>query len=236
MEVNLVGSVHLFEAVRQAECDPVIQIACSSEEYGLVERDQLPITEETPLRPLSPYAVSKVAMDFLGYQYFKSYGLRIIRTRAFNHEGPRRGEAFVTSNFAKQVAEIEAGIRPPVIHVGNLSAERDYTDVRDIVRAYWAAVEFGKPGEVYNICSGKAYRISSLVDMLIGMSSVKVEIEVDPSRLRPSDVPVLLGDSSKFRAATGWEPLIPFEKTMADLLDYWRERVAPSVQQERLAA
>jgi GDP-4-dehydro-6-deoxy-D-mannose reductase len=236
MEVNLVGSIHLFEAVRQAECDPVIQIACSSEEYGLVDRDQLPITEETPLRPLSPYAVSKVAMDFLGYQYFKSYGLRIIRTRAFNHEGPRRGEAFVTSNFAKQVAEIEAGIRPPIIQVGNLSAERDYTDVRDIVRAYWAAVEYATPGEVYNICSGKAYRISSLVDMLIAMSKVKVRIEVDPSRLRPSDVPVLLGDSSKFRAATGWEPLIPFEKTMADLLDYWRERVVPPAQRERLAA
>jgi len=237
MEVNLVGSVHLFEAVRQADCDPVIQIACSSEEYGLVDRDQLPITEETPLRPLSPYAVSKVAMDFLGYQYFKSYGLRIIRTRAFNHEGPRRGEAFVTSNFAKQVAEIEAGIRPPVIQVGNLSAERDYTDVRDIVRAYWAAVEYATPGEVYNICSGKAYRISSLLDMLIEMSSVKVTVEVDPSRLRPSDVPVLLGDCSKFRKATGWEPKIPFEQTMADLLDYWRERiVVPVSRNERLAA
>jgi GDP-4-dehydro-6-deoxy-D-mannose reductase len=124
-----------------------------------------------------------------------------------------------------------------VIQVGNLSAERDYTDVRDIVRAYWAAVEDATPGEVYNICSGKAYRISSLVDMLVEMSRVKVRIEVDPSRLRPSDVPVLLGDSSKFRAATGWEPLIPFEKTMADLLDYWRERVAPPLaRRERLAA
>ncbi len=237
MEVNLVGSVHLFEAVRQAGCDPVIQIACSSEEYGLVDRDQLPITEETPLRPLSPYAVSKVAMDFLGYQYFKSYGLRIIRTRAFNHEGPRRGEAFVTSNFAKQVAEIEAGIRPPVLQVGNLSAERDYTDVRDVVRAYWAAVEYATPGEVYNICTGKAYRISSLVDMLVAMARVKVKIEVDPNRLRPSDVPVLLGDCSKFHAATGWMPLIPFEQTMADLLDYWRERVAvPIAKKQRLAA
>ena len=237
MEVNLVGSVNLFEATKQAGCDPVIQIACSSEEYGLVDREQLPITEETPLRPLSPYAVSKVAMDYLGYQYFKSYGMRIIRTRAFNHEGPRRGEAFVTSNFAKQVAEIEAGIRPPIIYVGNLSAERDYTDVRDIVRAYWAAVKYAEPGEVYNICSGKAYRISSLLDMLISMSSIKVTVEIDPNRLRPSDVPVLLGDCSKFRKATGWEPEIPFEKTMADLLDYWRERVGVQVPSaSRLAA
>ncbi|HXH21899.1 MAG TPA: GDP-mannose 4,6-dehydratase [Dehalococcoidia bacterium] len=238
MEANLTGSVHLFEAIRQSGCDPVIQIAGSSEEYGLVDRNSLPITEETPLRPLSPYAVSKVAMDFLGYQYYQSYGLRIIRTRAFNHEGPRRGESFVTSNFAKQVAEIEAGSRAPVIHVGNLEAERDYTDVRDVVRAYWVAVNAATPGEVYNICSGKAYRIRSVLDMLLEMSHVRVEVRVDPSRLRPSDVPVLLGDCSRFRAETGWKPRIPFEKTMADLLQYWRQKLDRGVEPvvERLAA
>ncbi len=235
MEVNLNGSIHLFEAIRHAGCDPIVQIAGSSEEYGLVDRDSLPITESTPLRPLSPYAVSKVAMDFLGYQYFRSYGLRVIRTRAFNHEGPRRGEVFVTSNFAKQVAEIEAGLRPPVINVGNLEAERDYTDVRDVVRAYWLAVNAATPGEVYNICSGKAYRISKVLDMLLGMSKVNVRVEVDPDRLRPSDVPILLGDCSKFTSETGWRPEIPFERTLADLLDYWRVRL-PSSAALRLAA
>ncbi len=239
MDVNFVGAVHLFEAVRHAGIDCVIQIAGSSEEYGLVDRDALPITEETPLRPLSPYAVSKIAMDYLGYQYFRSYGLRIIRTRAFNHEGPRRGEAFVTSNFARQVAEIEAGNREPVIYVGNLEAERDYTDVRDVVRAYWLAVQRAEPGEVYNICSGKAYAISAMLDMLLEMSRIQVEVRTDPERLRPSDVPVLLGDASKFQRATGWVPEIPFEKTMSDLLDYWREKTARTARRglvQRVAA
>lgn len=230
METNLVGSIHLFEAVREASIQPVIQIAGSSEEYGHVEREDLPITESTPLKPLSPYAVSKLAMDYLGYQYFRSYGLRIIRTRAFNHEGPRRTDTFVTSNFARQVAEIEAGQRPPVIYVGNLEAERDYTDVRDVVRAYWLAVQHAEPGEVYNICSGKSYTIGAVLDMLLEMTDIEVEVKTDPERLRPSDVPVLVGDCSKFQAATGWAPRIPFEETMADLLDYWRARVGRPVR------
>ncbi len=228
METNLAGSLHLFEAIRETKIDPVIQIAGSSEEYGLVDEGSLPITEDTPLRPLSPYAVSKIAMDYLGFQYYRSYGLRIIRTRAFNHEGPRRGDQFVTSNFAKQIAEIEYGLRAPVIYVGNLEAKRDYTDVRDVVRAYWLAVRRAKPGEVYNICSGHSYAIQTVLDLLLSLSSVKVEIRTDPSRLRPSDVPVLLGDYSKFHRVTGWAPTIPFEATLADLLDYWRERTAPA--------
>jgi GDP-4-dehydro-6-deoxy-D-mannose reductase len=234
MEVNLLGAIHLFEAVREAAIDPVIQIAGSSEEYGAVDRSALPITEKTPLRPLSPYAVSKLAMDYLGYQYFRSYGLRIIRTRAFNHEGPRRGETFVTSNFARQIAEIEAGLRPPVVMVGNLEAERDYTDVRDVVRAYRLAIDEARPGDVYNICSGKAYSIGAVLDLLLSFSRLTVEVRTDPTRLRPSDVPVLLGDCSKFQAVTGWRPAIPFEQTMADLLDYWRDRVTrPARAQEK---
>ncbi len=237
MEANLIGSLNLFEAVRQAGIKPAIQIAGSSEEYGLVEREELPITEATPLKPLSPYAVSKVAMDYLGYQYYRSYGLPIFRTRAFNHTGPRRGEVFAESNFAKQVAEIEAGLRPPVISVGNLDAERDYTDARDIVRGYWLAVQRAEPGEVYNLCSGHAISMRSVLDSLLAMSDVKVEIEVDPARLRPSDVPILLGDASKFQAATGWQPEIPFEKTLADLLDYWRAKLgAPQRKNLRLVA
>jgi GDP-4-dehydro-6-deoxy-D-mannose reductase len=224
--VNVTGQIHLFEGIRRLALDPVVQIACSSEEYGLVLPDETPITEENPLRPLSPYAVSKVAQDYLGYQYFKSYGLKAIRTRGFNHEGPRRGEVFVMSNFARQIAAIEAGIQEPVIRVGNLDSVRDFTDVRDMVRAYWLAVVRATPGEVYNIASGRGITIRAMLDQLLAMSRVEVRVETDPARLRPSDVEVLLGDASKFRAATGWEPSIPLETTLADTLEYWRGRFA----------
>lgn len=225
LEVNIIGSANLFEAVRQSGIDPVIQIACSSEEYGLVHPDEVPIKETNPLRPQSPYGVSKVAMDYLGYQYYCSYGMKIIRTRGFNHTGPRRGDTFVTSNFAKQIASIEKGKQEPVIRVGNLEAERDWTDVRDMVKAYLLSVEKCEPGDVYNICSGNRVKISHMLDILLGYSKVKVEIKQDPARMRPSEVPVLVGDNSKFRKQTGWKPSIPFEKTMKDLLDYWRERI-----------
>ncbi len=225
LTTNIMGQTNIFEAVRELGLSPSIQIAGSSEEYGLVKENEVPIKETNPLRPLSPYAVSKIAQDFLGYQYFMSYGMRIIRTRGFNHTGPRRGEVFVCSNFAKQIAEIEKGLRPPVIRVGNLNAVRDFTDVRDMVRGYWLAATEGEAGEVYNLCSGKGYRISEVLDMLLSLSRVKVKVEQDPERLRPSDVPVLIGDCSKFKEKTGWEPRIPFEKTLEDLLNYWRERV-----------
>ncbi len=225
LEVNIVGSANLFEAVRQAGIDPVIQIACSSEEYGLVLPDEIPIKETNPLRPLSPYAVSKVAMDYLGYQYYQSYQQRIIRTRGFNHTGPRRGDTFAESNFAKQIALIEKGVQEPVIQVGNLDAKRDYTDVRDMVIGYLVAVEKCDPGEVYNICTGDAVKIGDMLDMLLSFSKIKVEVKQDPSRMRPSDVPVLIGDNSKFVKKTGWKATIPFKKTMEDLLNYWRSKV-----------
>lgn len=222
---NILGEVNLFEAIHELKLNPRIQIAGSSEEYGLVHPEEIPVSETNPLRPLSPYAVSKVAQDLLGYQYYKSYGMDIVRTRAFNHEGPRRGEVFVTSNFAKQIAEIEKGLKKPIIEVGNLEAKRDFSDVRDVVRAYWLALEKGEPGEVYNIASGKTYTIQELLDFLLGLSTLNVEIRQDPSRMRPSDVELLLGDASKFKAVTGWKPEIPFEKTLEDLLNYWRERI-----------
>lgn len=225
MEVNVVGTVHLFEAIRRAEITPAVQIACSSEEYGLVLPSEIPVRETNPLRPLSPYAVSKVAMDYLGYQYFASYGMKIVRTRGFNHTGPRRGEVFVTSNFAKQIAEIEKNKRESIIEVGNLEAKRDWTDVRDMVRGYLLSVQKGEWGEVYNLCSEKTIKVNEMLEILLSMSRVKVKIKEDPSRMRPSDVPILLGDCSKFRQKTGWKPEIPFEKTMEDLLNYWRERV-----------
>jgi GDP-4-dehydro-6-deoxy-D-mannose reductase len=225
LTTNVSAQTHLFEAVRDLQLDPVIQIACSSEEYGLVLPDEVPIRETNPLRPLSPYAVSKVAQDYLAYQYFQTYGIKVVRTRGFNHTGPRRGDVFVTSNFAKQIATIEAGRAEPVLRVGNLEALRDFTDVRDMVRAYWLAVVHCKPGEVYNIATGEGIRIRDVLDRLLALAGRDIRIEVDPARLRPSDVEVLIGDSSKFRAETGWEPRIPFEKTLKDILDYWRSRL-----------
>lgn len=222
---NVISQLNIFEAVRAENLDCRIQIAGSSEEYGNVLPEEIPIKETNPLRPLSPYGVSKVAQDLLGYQYFMSYGLKIIRTRAFNHEGPRRGDVFVTSNFCKQVAEIEKGKKRPVLYVGNLSAVRDFTDVRDTVRAYYLALTKGKPGEVYNIASGKGYKIQEILNIVLSLTDVKIEVKVDPERLRPSDVMLLVGDASKIRDELGWQPEIPVEKTLKDLLDYWRERV-----------
>ena len=220
----MLGQVNIFEAVRRIGLPCRIQLACSSEEYGMVYPDEVPIKETNPLRPLSPYAVSKVAQDMLGYQYWMSWKIDSVRTRGFNHEGPRRGPVFVASDFAKQIADIEKHRKPPVVHVGNLDALRDFTDVRDMVRAYWLALEKCEPGEVYNICSGKAWKIRDMLDHLLGLSKVKIEVRQDPARLRPSDVPILLGDYSKFAKVTGWEPTIPFEQTLADMLEYWRGR------------
>jgi GDP-4-dehydro-6-deoxy-D-mannose reductase len=226
LTTNIIGNLNIFEAIRHLGINPWIQVACSSEEYGMVYPDELPIKETNPLRPLSPYGVSKVGQDLLSYQYYMSYKLNVVRTRGFNHTGPRRGDVFVSSNFAKQIVEIEMGKREPVIYVGNLEAIRDFTDVRDMVRGYWLALEKGIPGEVYNICSGKGYRIREILDILLSYTTNKIEIREDAARMRPSDVPVLIGDNSKFRQQTGWEPTIPFEQTLKDLLSYWREKLA----------
>lgn len=223
--INAIGQINLFESILALDLKSRVQIAGSSEEYGQVFSDEIPMKETNPLRPLSPYAVSKVSQDLLAFQYYKSYGLRAVRTRGFNHTGPRRGDVFVTSSFAKQIAEIEKKKRPPVINVGNLEAKRDFTDVRDMVRAYWLSLEKGIEGDVYNIGSGQAYSMQELLDLLMSLSRTKMEVRVDPERLRPSDVPVLLADSSKFRTLTGWQPRIPFKQTILDLLNYWRELV-----------
>ena len=225
LEINIIGTANLFEAVKKSGLNIAIQIACSSEEYGKVLPHELPIREDNPLRPLSPYAVSKLAMDYLGYQYYESYGMRIIRTRGFNHTGPRRGDVFAESTFARQIAEIEKGKKEPVVHVGNLEAKRDYTDVRDMVKAYYLSVQKCQSGEVYNIATGKSWKIRDVLNLLLSRSKVKIKVLQDKSRMRPSDVEVLVGDASKFMKVTGWRPEIPFEKTMEDLLNYWRERI-----------
>jgi GDP-4-dehydro-6-deoxy-D-mannose reductase len=220
---NIIGQLNVFEAVRKAGLRTRIQIACSSEEYGMVYPNETPIKETNPLRPLSPYGVSKVGQDMLGYQYFMSYGMEIVRTRGFNHTGPRRPGIFVSSDFAKQLVDIERGVQKPVIKVGNLEAFRDFTDVRDMVQGYWLALEKGKAGEVYNLCSGRAWRVRDILDALVSIVGVKVEIRQEAARMRPSDVPRLEGDNSKFRADTGWQPAIPFERTLADLVEFWRK-------------
>jgi len=234
---NVIGQLNIFDTVRKLGLKDVrIHVAGSSEEYGLVREDELPITEENPIRPLSPYAVSKATQTMLGYQYHKSYGLHIVRTRAFNHTGPRRGEVFVASNFARQIAAIELGQQEPVLRVGNLQARRDFTDVRDVVKAYWLALEKGEPGEVYNICSERDRSIRQVLDQLLALTQKKIEVAEDPKRLRRSDVPVLRGDCSKFRAKTGWKAEIPFEQTIKDLLDYWRSRLGTVTSRKLTAA
>jgi GDP-4-dehydro-6-deoxy-D-mannose reductase len=224
LRTNVLGLVHLLDAARRLALRPAVLVVGSAEEYGPVGPEEIPIREEAPLRPASPYAVSKVAQAALARLYGPAGGMRIVLTRTFHHTGPGRGEAFAESSFARQIAEIEAGRRPAVLEVGNLEAVRDFTDVRDVVRAYWMLLAKGRGGEAYNVCSGRGRRIRDLLDTLLAASSARVEVRLDPERLRPSDVPVQVGDPGRLRAATGWQPEIPLERTLGDLLDDWRTR------------
>jgi GDP-4-dehydro-6-deoxy-D-mannose reductase len=222
---NIRGQLSILDALLRLGAAPRLMVVGSNEEYGLVRPDDLPLTEESPLRPNNPYGVSKVTQDMLGLQYHLSHDLPIVRVRPFNHIGPRQSPGFVAPDFARQIAEAEAGLRPATIQVGNLEAQRDFSDVRDIVRAYYLAVVHGVPGEVYNIGSGQAHSIQELLDTLLSYSHAEIKIETDPKRLRPSDVPAVLCDASKFRALTGWTPTIPFAASLRDVLDDWRGRV-----------
>ena len=225
---NILSELNIFETIRDLKLidKTVMQIAGSSEEYGLIKPDECPITEKNELRPMSPYAVSKIGQEFLAKQYYQSYRIKTVITRAFNHEGPRRGIDFVTSSFASQVAKIESeGLKEGVIKVGNLDSKRDFTDVRDMVRAYYLAVTKKEInyGEEYNISSGKVYTIKEVLEYFLNKSRVPIKVERDPKRMRPSDVTLLQGDSSKFMEATGWKTEISFEKMLDDILNYWRE-------------
>ncbi len=199
---------------------------CSNEEYGRLNPDELPAREDTPFRADSPYGVSKIAQDFLAQAYYLSHRLHIIRVRPFNHLGPRQNTRFVAADFASQIASIERGLRPPILRVGNLRAERDFTDVRDIVRGYIALLEKGRPGEAYNIASGVPRPVRAVLDGLLAYSTAPITVEVDPAKLRPSDTPRQQGDATKMMAATGWAPIIPFEQSLKDLLDYERKRLS----------
>jgi len=219
------GLVNMVEALRQHGLTPRLLVVGSAEEYGSVAAAEMPIREDQPLRPSSPYAVSKAAQGLLAREYAGQQGFDVVCTRTFPHTGPRRGEAFAESSFARQLAEIELGLREPALHVGNLDAVRDFSDVRDVVRAYWGLLERGACGEAYNVCSGSGIRIRDLLQRLIGLSGSRVDVRVDPERLRPADLPALVGDPSKLRRATGWEPRHALDQTLGDLLSYWRERV-----------
>ncbi len=229
LQNNILGQLNVLEAAIALEQKPRVLVIGSADEYGLVYPHELPVKETNPLRPLSPYAVSKIAQDHLGYQYFLSNRLPVIRLRPFNHIGPRQSDAFVTANFAKQIAEAEAGLRAPVVKVGNLTPRRDFSDVRDMVRGYFLAITQGEPGEVYNLGAERTYSIREVLDNLLAMSPLQFAVEVDPARLRDSDVAVLLSDCSKFRALTGWRAEMPLRDSLAAVLDYWRDRVRSDI-------
>lgn len=230
LEANVIGSTNLLEMIRYHYYLKRVRILiCSSSEvYGQVKEEDVPIKETCPLRPVSPYGVSKVAEDMIGYMYWKAYGIHIIRSRLFTHTGPRRGEVFHESAFAKQIALIEKGLQEPVIRVGNLGSVRTYLDVRDAVRAYWLMIIKCTPGEVYNIGGNTTMKVGEMLEKMLELSPVKdkISIQVDKSLLRPADITLQIPDCSKFKAETRWEPKILFkEQTLVDLLNYWRDRV-----------
>lgn len=229
MDVNYKGTVNLLEAIRTAGINPRFFIPGSGEEYGEIDESEIPIKETTLIHPVNPYAVSKVAQDYIGYVYYKSFGLNVIRSRAFNHEGPRRDKVFGIPWYAYQIALIEAGKQKPIIRVGHIEDRRNFTHIKDLVTAYWVAMEKCNPGELYLIGSDEESHIFTyreILNMLIKMSKVKkVRIVQDPQFVRPTSVPRLIGDTSKFRKLTGWKPKISVEETLKDTLDYWRDFV-----------
>lgn len=219
---NINAQINLLEAVRDSGLtNTKILIVSSSEVYGVIDASDLPVDEATPLKPVSPYGVSKIAQDYLGLQYFNAYHMRIYRVRPFNHIGPGQSPHFVVSSFAKQVAEIEKRGKKPVFTVGNLHAKRDFTDVRDIVVAYKLILNHGKAGEVYNVGSGVSHSISEILDILLSLAKINITVEVDDALLRPGDVPEIVCDSKKIESL-GWKPTISIEKSLSDTLEYWR--------------
>jgi GDP-4-dehydro-6-deoxy-D-mannose reductase len=222
-EINAMGTLRLLEAVRDLALDATVVVASSGEIYGAAPDDEHRSAETAPYRPISPYATSKAAQDLIAAQFGEAYGLPVMRLRLFNQTGPRRPPNYVASSFARQIVEIERGLRAPKIEVGNLEARRDFIDVRDAARAYWLAAQHGSPGSAYNVCSGRAVSIAEVLDLLLSQSAVEVEIVPDPDRMRPADIPLLVGDPTLFHSITGWKPEIALEQTLSDLLQWWRQ-------------
>lgn len=233
LENNIRLQLNILEGIVRLGLAPRVLVVGSSEEYGAVQPSDLPVDEETPLRPLNAYGLSKIAQDFMGLQYYLSHQLPIIRVRPFNHIGPRQRPGFVAADFARQIAAAEAGLQEPVVSVGNLDVSRDFSDVRDVVRAYHALMLQGQPGEVYNVGSGEAHSVRELLDLLLSLSDRPIEVRQDPAKVRPADVPCLVCDPSKLRRAVQWEPRISFAQSLRDVLDYWRGEVAREAAQAR---
>lgn len=229
LETNVQGTANVLEALRKNNIDAVTHVCASSEVFGRVPREKLPIDEECTFHPASPYAISKVGTDLIGRYYAEAYNMTVMTTRMFTHTGPRRGDVFAESTFAKQIAMIERGLIPPVVKTGNLDSLRTFADVRDAVRAYYMLVTINPiPGAYYNIGGTYSCTVGQMLDTLISMSTSKdvIRVETDPERLRPIDADLQVPNTRKFEAVTGWKPEISFEKTMEDLLNYWRARIS----------
>ena len=235
LEINIRVQLNVLEGVSRVNPQCRVLVVGSGEEYGLVSPEDLPIDEDTPLRPLSAYAISKVAQDLLGLQYYLTHKLRIVRVRPFNHIGPRQRLGFVAPDFASQIAAVELGLRPPVIEVGNLDTRRDFSDVRDVVRAYVSLITSGELGQVYNVGSGKSHAVRDVLDILLAKSRVPIEIQSDPQRMRPSDVPESVSNVTRIRERTGWQAEIPFEESLDDILAYWRAEMKKQAADGSLA-
>ncbi len=228
LETNIRMQLSLLEGVAKVRPDCRVLVVGSSEEYGQVTPDELPVDENAPLRPMNPYALSKVAQDLMGLQYHLTRKLQIIRVRPFNHIGPRQGLGFVTADFASQITAAELGLQRPVMSVGNLEARRDFSDVRDVVRAYTELITQGVPGEVYNIGAGESHSVQEILDTLLGMSRVPIEVRQDLDRMRPSDMPDIVCNATRIRELCGWRATIPFAQSLRDVLEYWRQEKAAS--------
>ncbi len=227
--INVMGTLNLLETVARLNLPTKTLVITSSEIYGPLTPKECPVTETHPLRPVNPYAVTKAAVDLMAYQYFKSYSLQVYIARAFSHSGPWQKTVGVLSDWAFQIAKIDLGISPPTIKVGNINVNRDYTDVRDVIQAYVAIVEKGKPGEPYNVCSGIGYELGELLEKYRRFTRKKINIEVDQSRMRPVDIPMLVGSNEKIMQDTGWSPAIPIDTTLKNIFDYWREYLVQEV-------
>lgn len=225
-EVNALGTHYLLESIHRQVPEAKVHIAASSDEYGKVQPEECPIDESAPLRPVSPYAVSRVTGEWIGRMFHESFGLHVVVTRGFMHTGPGQPPSFATADWARQIARAEAGLQEPVVSVGNLEIKREFGDVRDVVDAYRLVAQHGIPGEAYNVATGEPHRLSDVLGVLIGMAKVDIRIEVDPAKLRPVDFPVLYGDAGKLERLTGWKPAYRLEDTLASVLDHWRAQVA----------
>ncbi len=231
LETNIRMQLSLLEGVVRVKPDCRMLVIGSSEEYGTASPEELPVDEDTPLRPMNSYALSKVAQDLMGQQYHLVHGLHVVRARPFNHVGSRQGLGFVASDFASQIAAAELGLQQPVISVGNLKARRDFSDVRDVVQAYVALITQGVPGQVYNVGAGESHSIQEILDVLLSMSRVPIEVQQDPDRMRPSDMPDIVCDATRIRELCGWRTTIPLAQSLQDVLEYWRRTKAASAQQ-----